>query len=153
MVLYRIQSGQNRFASKPQVQAELDLPGRKNVGGNLSSTGNTDRGVGRPIVLNVENVKEFRPEGNEKLLTNGEILEHREIRVIHGRRPQDVSSKVSVGVYWYRERIRVEPLIYGRVCGVWISYDIRPGVVPKRESVADIGYVAYYRQVVRLAGT
>jgi hypothetical protein len=139
--------------SKTQVQAELDLPWREHVGRNLSDPGNTDRSVGRPIVLNVENVKEFRPEGNEKLLTNGEILEYRTIRVIHGRRPQDVSSKVSVGIYWYGERIRVEPLIYGRVCGVWISYDVRPGVVPKRESVADIGYVAYYRQVVRLAGT
>lgn len=94
------------------MQAELDLPWRKHVGGNLPGPGNTDRSVGgRPIVLNVENVKEFRPEGNEKSLTNGEILEYREIRVIHGRRPQDVSSKVSVGVYWYCERIRVEPLI------------------------------------------
>jgi hypothetical protein len=132
MVLYSIQSGQNRFASKPQVQAELDLPGRKNVGGNLSSTGNTDRGVGRPIVLNVENIEEFRPEGHEKSLANGEILEHREIRVIYGRRPQGVSSKVSVGVHRYPERIRIEPLIYRWVCGVWISDDVRPGVVPKR---------------------
>src|SRR5205807_8563239 len=99
-------------ASKTQVQAELDLPWRKHIGGYLSGPRNTDRSVGgRTIVLDVENVKEFRPEGNEKSLTNGEILEYREIRVIHGRRPQDVSSKVSVGVYWYCERIRVEPLI------------------------------------------
>jgi len=135
------------------VQAELDLPGWKHVRGNLSGSGDTDRSVGRPIVLNVENVKEFRPEGYEKSLTNGEILEHREIRVIYGRRPQGVSSKVSVGVHRYRERVRVEPLIYGWVCGVWISDDVRPGVVPKRQRVADIGYVTDYRQVVRLAGT
>lgn len=93
------------------MQAELDLPWREHIGRNLSGPRNTDRSVGRPVVLNVENVKEFRPEGNEKSLTNGEILEYREIRVIHGRRPQDVSSKVAVGVYWYRERIRVEPLV------------------------------------------
>ena len=96
------------------MQAELDLPWRKHVGRNLTGPSNTDRSVGgRPIVLNVENVKELRPEGNEKALTNGEILEYREIRVIHGRRPQDVSSKVSVGVHRYRERIRIEVIVGG----------------------------------------
>lgn len=140
-------------ASKTQVQSELDLPWRKHIGRYLSGPGNTDRSVGRSVVLNVENVEEFRPEGNEKPLTDGEILEHREICVIHGRRPQDVSSEVSVGVYGYRERIRVEPLIQAPMCGGWISDNIRPGVVPKGKSVADIGYVAYYRQVIRGTGT
>jgi hypothetical protein len=85
------------------MKAKLDLPGWKHVGSNLSGSGSADQRIRRTIVLNVERVKEFRPERNEKSLPNWEILEHREVRVIHGRRSQGVSAKVSVGVYWYRE--------------------------------------------------
>src|SRR5258708_39674737 len=80
--------------SKTQVQAKLDLPGRKHDGSNLSGSGGTDRRVGSTVVLNVERVKEFRPERNEKSLTNWKILEHGEIRVIYRRRPQDISPNI-----------------------------------------------------------
>ncbi len=135
------------------MQAKLDLPWRKHVGSNLSGSSATDQGVGGAIILNIESVEEFRPKGNEKCFADREILEYREIRVIHGSCPQDVSSEIPIGERWYREGARVEPLVYRPMGRVWISYDVRPGVVPKRSVVPDVGYVASYCQVIGLTGT
>jgi hypothetical protein len=83
--------------SETQVKAELDLPWREHVVRNLSRSRSADPRIGYAVVLNVESVEEFRSERNEISFTNREIHELREIRVIHGWRPQDVSSKISIG--------------------------------------------------------
>lgn len=48
--------------SEGHVEAKLDLSWRKHVRCDLSGSGNTDQVVGYVIVLNVEDVEEFRPE-------------------------------------------------------------------------------------------
>jgi hypothetical protein len=86
---------QFQSASEAQVKAKLDFARWKYVISNLSGSGSTNHCIGNSVVLHVENVEEFRPEGNEISFTNREILEHREIRVVDGQRAQYVSSKIS----------------------------------------------------------
>ena len=69
--------GASRFSSEAEMQAKLELPRRKHVGSNLPGSSNADLSVaGRTVVLNVERIKEFRPERGQKSFTNWEILEH-----------------------------------------------------------------------------
>ena len=78
------------------MKTKLHFPGRKDIGSDLSGSSNTNQGVGNTVILNIERIEEFRPERNEKSLTHWEALEQGEIRVINRRRPQTVSTKVSV---------------------------------------------------------
>ena len=67
--------GGSRFSSEAEMQAKLHLPWRKHVRGNLSGSGSADQSVGHTVVLNVESIKEFGPERDEKSLANWKILE------------------------------------------------------------------------------
>src|SRR5262249_44230348 len=102
------------YGLKNQLQPELDLPwcgcGRGDQPGRRADCGAGEyRGVGRPVIVAIQDVEKFRAELQRSVLGNAGVLENREIKIRETGAVEIAATGVSISTRRRKdERARIE---------------------------------------------